>query len=187
MKRILVLLAMCFAFMGTAFADVNINTATVEQLDSLKGIGPVKAKAIVDYRAKNGPFKALDDLKKVDGIGDATFDSLKGQIKLTGTTRVAAPGKADEKAAPAKAADKSAPPPAARTGAGTGAAAAPAMSKGETKASDAPKSAKGEAKAEAPKAAKGDTKGEAPKAAKADGKTAAKGDEKAAAKSDAPK
>jgi competence protein ComEA len=52
---------------------VNINTATKDELDKIPGVGPVRAQAIVDYRAKNGPFKSADDLKKVDGIGDKNF------------------------------------------------------------------------------------------------------------------
>jgi len=69
-----------------AFAAVNINSATKAQLESLSGIGPVRAQAIIDYRAKNGPFKSIDDVKKVNGVGDATFDKIKGDISLSGTT-----------------------------------------------------------------------------------------------------
>src|SRR5476649_2657174 len=94
MKRIVLLFAALLAFAGMAFAAVNINSATKEQLESLNGIGPVKAQAIVDYRAKNGPFKSLDDVKKVNGVGDATFDKIKGDISLSGTT---VPVKAESK------------------------------------------------------------------------------------------
>src|SRR5258706_12636050 len=69
-----------------AIAAVNINSATKEQLESLNGVGPVKAPAIIDYRKKNGPFKTLDDEEKADGIGDATLDKIKGDIMLSGTT-----------------------------------------------------------------------------------------------------
>lgn len=83
MKRILVILAFFFTLVGSAFAALDINTATAEQLEKeLKGVGPVKAKAIVDYRKKHGAFKSLDDIKKVDGIGDATFDAIKGDISI---------------------------------------------------------------------------------------------------------
>ena len=98
------MLLICASF---AIAAVNINTATKEELDALPGIGPVKAQAIVDYRKANGPFKSLDDLKKVKGIGDVTYDKLKPDISLTGaTTPVAAPAKAEpaKMAAPAAAA-----------------------------------------------------------------------------------
>jgi competence protein ComEA len=58
-------------------ALVNVNTADEAQLTSLKGIGPTKAKAIIQYRQEHGPFKTVDDLKKVRGIGDKTLASLK--------------------------------------------------------------------------------------------------------------
>src|SRR3954471_8270174 len=88
MKRIAWLFAALLAYVGLALGAVNINSATQEQLESLNGIGPVKAKAIIDYRNKNGRFKTLEDIKKVDGVGDATFDKIKGDIQLTGTTVV---------------------------------------------------------------------------------------------------
>lgn len=75
---------------------VNINTATNAQLETLNGIGPVKADHIIRYRLKNGPFKALEDLKKVDGVGDATFDMIKSQITLSGPTEI--PGEENETA-----------------------------------------------------------------------------------------
>ncbi len=59
---------------------VNINTADEAALTSLKGIGKTKAKAIIDYRQKNGPFKSVDDLKNVKGIGDKTLAKLRDQI-----------------------------------------------------------------------------------------------------------
>jgi len=94
-------------FSTMALAAVNVNTATEKELESLNGIGPVKAKAIVDYRKKNGAFKSLEDLKKVDGIGDATFDSIKKDVSLAGKTTVAAPEpKKDEPKKEDKKADK---------------------------------------------------------------------------------
>ncbi len=59
---------------------VNINTANVQELDSLKGIGPALAQRIVDYRESHGPFKSLEDLKKVSGIGEKKFADLKDSI-----------------------------------------------------------------------------------------------------------
>jgi len=97
MKRIALFFAALLAYAGMALAAVNINSATKEQLETLDGIGPVKAQAIIDYRSKNGRFKTLEDLKKVDGIGDATFEKVRSKVSLTGTTTVAA---ADAKAAP---------------------------------------------------------------------------------------
>ncbi len=60
MKKVLSVLAMFFAFTGMAFATVNLNTATKEQLDAVKGIGPAKAQAIIDYRAEHGPFTSVN-------------------------------------------------------------------------------------------------------------------------------
>lgn len=67
-----------------ALAAVNINTAQQAELETLKGIGPAKAKAIVDYRGKNGPFKTVDDLEKVSGIGRATLDKIRPEVSLGG-------------------------------------------------------------------------------------------------------
>ena len=54
-------------------APVNINTASLEELDALDGVGPSTAQKIIDYRTANGPFKTIDDIKNVSGIGDAKF------------------------------------------------------------------------------------------------------------------
>ena len=59
---------------------VNLNTADETTLTALKGIGKVKAKAILDYRQSNGPFKTVEDLAKVNGIGDKTVATLRDQL-----------------------------------------------------------------------------------------------------------
>ena len=61
---------------------VNINTATLADLDTLPKVGPATAQRIIDYRAKNGPFKKIEDLKNVSGIGDVTFEGLKDLITV---------------------------------------------------------------------------------------------------------
>jgi competence protein ComEA len=104
MRKAAMLFAALLAYAGMAFAVVNINSASEKQLAELDGIGPVKAKAIVDYRKKNGPFKSVEDIKKVDGVGDATYDKIKGDLVLSGTTT--GPGKPAEKSAAKKTEDK---------------------------------------------------------------------------------
>ncbi|MCD8145010.1 MAG: ComEA family DNA-binding protein [Oscillospiraceae bacterium] len=61
---------------------VNINTATSEELQTLDGIGEVKAQAIIDYRTENGPFQVPEDLLKVSGIGEATLDKIIDDITV---------------------------------------------------------------------------------------------------------
>ena len=61
---------------------ININTATAEELDRLPGIGAKKAEAIIEYRDNNGNFKIIDDIKKVSGIGNATFEQIKELITV---------------------------------------------------------------------------------------------------------
>jgi competence protein ComEA len=61
---------------------VNINTAAVEDLDTLPGIGPTTAQAIVDYRLKNGLFQVIQDIQKVPGIGSATYALIQDYITV---------------------------------------------------------------------------------------------------------
>jgi len=61
---------------------ININTADLYILCKIDGIGESIANNIIAYRQKNGPFKSLDDLKKVDGIGDSKFNRIKDKITI---------------------------------------------------------------------------------------------------------
>jgi len=61
---------------------ININRATLRQLDALDGIGPVIAGRIIDYRKKNGSFLTIDDLQKVSGIGAAKFAQIKSKVRI---------------------------------------------------------------------------------------------------------
>jgi len=63
---------------------ININTATVDQLDTLPGIGPAKAGDIITYRQNNGAFDKIEDIQNVSGIGPATFENIRNLISVTG-------------------------------------------------------------------------------------------------------
>lgn len=65
----------------TKTTKISINSGTLEELDTLSGIGPAVAQRIIDYRAQES-FKQLEDLKKVKGIGDKLFDKIKDEICL---------------------------------------------------------------------------------------------------------
>jgi len=83
LKKLLFALALMLAPLAMA-ADqpVNINTADVKTLDTVKGIGPKKAQAIVDYRTKHGPFKSVDDLTNVPGIKAKTLEKLRANLTV---------------------------------------------------------------------------------------------------------
>jgi len=66
----------------TAASPLSLNSATLAQLDTLPGIGPVMANRILAYRKLNGPFTLIDDLKKVSGIGDATFAEISKLVRV---------------------------------------------------------------------------------------------------------
>lgn len=92
MRRLLTLLAMLLAL--PAWAAVDLNSATPSELETLPGIGPSKAAAIVQYRTDHGPFKSVDELDNVNGIGPSTLAALRDQVTV---------GKGDGKAAAATA------------------------------------------------------------------------------------
>ena len=65
-----------------AAGKININSATLAELESLPRIGPKVAQRIIDYRTQNGPFKKVEDLMKVQGSGEKIFDQLKDRITV---------------------------------------------------------------------------------------------------------
>ncbi|MFH1215542.1 MAG: helix-hairpin-helix domain-containing protein [Pseudomonadota bacterium] len=82
MKKLFLTLCMLFFFAASALAGVNINTADVTALEALPGIGAAKAKAIIDYRATNGNFKSIDDLKNVKGIGEKVLEQIRALVEV---------------------------------------------------------------------------------------------------------
>jgi competence protein ComEA len=101
MKKFLFVFVMWFAVYGFVMAAVNINTATKEELTSLKGIGEKRAQEIINYRTKNGPFKSIDELEKVPGIGPGIMKQIRSEVTVSGKTTVDKPADASK----AKAAD----------------------------------------------------------------------------------
>ena len=83
MKRVLLGMALALASKVVFAGAVNINTADAKTLArELVGVGPAKAEAIVKYRAEKGLFKDPEELKKVEGIGAATYEHNKASIKV---------------------------------------------------------------------------------------------------------
>jgi competence protein ComEA len=65
---------------GVAAGPVHLNSATVEQLDALPGVGPVTAQKILDYRQQHGAFGSVDELDAIPGIGPARLETLRGLV-----------------------------------------------------------------------------------------------------------
>ena len=82
MKGLFLVVMLSLLFTDIASAAVNINTASQAELESLQGIGPAKAKAIIEYREQNGSFASIDDLGKVSGIGSGTIKQLHDAITV---------------------------------------------------------------------------------------------------------
>lgn len=61
---------------------ININTAGVEELMKLKKIGPAIAALIIEHRTANGPFKSIEEIKNIKGIGEKTFELIKDNLTV---------------------------------------------------------------------------------------------------------
>ena len=81
MKKILLSLCMLFFFAASAMAAVNLNNADQSALESINGIGPAKAKAIIEYR-NHGKFETVDDLMKVKGFGKKSMEKIRNEITV---------------------------------------------------------------------------------------------------------
>ena len=82
MKKLTISIILLFFLATVAIAKVNINTASVNELQTIKGIGQVKAEAIVKDRQKNGKYRSIEDLSRVKGIGPRTVKKIKEEITV---------------------------------------------------------------------------------------------------------
>ena len=116
LKKLLMLCLALALSIGAAFAAVDVNTADQTSLEAVKGLGPVKSKAIIDERTKNGPFKDADDLaSRVKGLGTKSVTNLEqagltiggSSAPPTGAKASKTPAATPRSAAPAKSTVKS--------------------------------------------------------------------------------
>ena len=82
LKIALLLICLAFAPLGAFAANLNINTASAAELEVLPGIGETRAAAIVADRDANGPFSTVDDLTRVEGIGEKTVEKLRNDVAV---------------------------------------------------------------------------------------------------------
>jgi len=102
LRSLILSLALC-PLAAIALEPVNINTADAAALQQVNGIGPAKAKAIIEYRKEHGPFATIDDLTKVPGIGEKSLAHMKPQLTAgTATTAPASTAKNNKGSKPAK-------------------------------------------------------------------------------------
>jgi competence protein ComEA len=205
-KKIVLSIAAFIASVGIAYAAVDVNKATQAELDSVKGIGPAISKAIVDERAKGGPFKDWADFEtRVKGVGEKSGAKMsEAGLTVGGKSYAGAPAKADmgkkeekkpvadagkkEEAKPA--ATATAAKPDAKPAAAAGAAAAPKAAEAKkeepkkemSKADQAKADKEAKAKAKEEKDAKAKADKEAKAQAKKDAADKAKAEKEAKAK-----
>jgi competence protein ComEA len=88
-KRFILTMVAFLFFVATAIAaiNININTADEKALEQLPGIGPGKAKAIVEYRTQHGSYKNINELLKVKGIGPNVLEKIRDQVEVETTQK----------------------------------------------------------------------------------------------------
>ncbi len=97
MRRWLALILLCVPY-GVAGAAVDLNTADQSVLESLDGIGPARARAIIEHRHANGPFRTLDEVLEVKGIGPKTLERIRPHIVIKPSAHNLLPGKRQRRA-----------------------------------------------------------------------------------------
>ena len=83
MKKVILSMVLLMFMVSAAWAKVNINTASVAELEVIPGIGPSKAESIVKYREDNGKFQKVGDIILVKGIGDKLFKKISSEIEVS--------------------------------------------------------------------------------------------------------
>lgn len=169
LKKLLMLCVALMLSVGAAFAAVDVNTADQAALEAVKGLGPVKSKAIIDERTKNGPYKDADDLAtRVKGLGTKSVANLEAKGLTIGGS--SAPPSGKPAARPSTSSGKAATAPAATTAT---TAPEPASTPKSTKASKKEKASASADAASGTAAAPATTAASGTKATKASKKAAA--------------
>lgn len=86
MKKLLLSLFVLL-FSGSVYAVVDLNSATKEELEAVKGIGSTKADAIIEYRKQHGAFKSVDELNNVKGFGDKSVEKFRSEFTVNKTAK----------------------------------------------------------------------------------------------------
>ena len=82
MKKLVLFASFIILFIKAAFALVNINSASYEELLTIKGVGPKKAQAIIEYRNTHGKFHNVDELNQIKGFSDKSVSKITPQIEI---------------------------------------------------------------------------------------------------------